>query len=378
MRLSKERVANLINDAGSPRPALTRAAVSLLWHLNALTQRPEVVFLTGSPRSGTTWVLESFERALYCRRNWEPVSTHFVARALERGDPLLVHARPDNATLAADSDLRWLVSDAIAGRVPRDPRLGVPPSDEGRLAKAARVARARPVIVKFVQMQRAVPWLAQQPDIRGCVLLRNPLAVVASQIRHATSSGAGIDPNWTEEIITRVHPILNPADLQHPVVKSFLGRPLSVVERLAVTACLDLLAAIDNATSRQRFVYVLYEHLVLAPEIFADVIRRLDLSTQTIAPAVAPDAPSFMAGSEANVRKGRDPRVNWERRMSPQQIEEVLAIMAAFGIEFYGLGPEPGIEALGRRQFASLVVPENGGEKVGHGSGGMSPLRAAQ
>lgn len=344
-----------MNDSGSLRPALTRAGVTLLWQLNALTQRPEVVFLTGSPRSGTTWVLEGFERALFCRRNWEPVSTHFVARAHEEGNPLLVHARPDGAEIAADGDLHLLVGDALAGRVPRDPRLGIPPGDEGRLAKAARVTRARPVVVKFVQMQRAVPWLAQQPDIRGCVLLRNPLAVVASQIRHATSSGSGLDPNWTEEIITRAHPILNPADRQHPVVQRFLEGPLSVVERLAVTACLDLLAAIDDATARQRFTYVLYEHLVVAPESFADVIRRLDLVTQPTAPAVAPDAPSFMAGSGANVRKGRDPRINWEGRMSTEQVDEVLAVMAAFGIDYYGSGPEPDVEALGRRQFANLV-----------------------
>jgi len=344
-----------MNNSGNLTSALTRTAITSLWALNNLTRRREVVFLTGSPRSGTTWMLEGFEQALYCRRNWEPVNMHFVSRALTESNPLLVHARPDGATIAADGDLRRLVSDALAGRVPLDPKLGVPPGDEGHLAKAARVARARPVVVKFVQMQRAVPWLAQVSEIRGCVLLRNPLAVVASQIRHPKSSGVGIDPNWTEEIITAAHPIVNPADRQHPIVDRLLGRSLSVVERLAVTACLDLLAAIGDAESRQRFTYVLYEHLVVTPDGFADVIRRLDLSTQPSAPAVAPDAPSFMAGSGANVRKGSDPRVNWAGRMSTQQVDEVLAVMAAFGIDFYGSGPEPDVGALGRWQFANLV-----------------------
>lgn len=344
-----------MNKSGSVWFALTRTAITSLWTLNNLTQRTEVFCLTGSPRSGTTWMLEGFERALYCRRNWEPVNTHFMSRAIEQGNPLLVHARPDGATIEAEGDLRRVVSDALAGRVPADPRLGVPPHDESRLAKAARVARARLVVVKFVQMQRAVPWLAQLSQIRGCVLLRNPLAVVASQIRHAKSSGAGIDPNWTAEIITAAHPILNPADRQHPVVGELLSRSLSVVERLAITACLDLLAAIGDAASRRRFTYVLYEHLVVAPESFADVIGRLNMSARPTAPAIAPNAPSFMAGLDANVRAGRDPRVNWGGRLSTQQVDEVLAVMEAFGIDFYGAKPEPDVGALGRRQFANLI-----------------------
>ncbi|MGB3167690.1 MAG: hypothetical protein WBA68_13035 [Alteraurantiacibacter sp.] len=314
------------------------------WKLGTARQDRKPVFISGPPRSGTTWVLETLERALTARRYWEPIkalqAAHPPISAYHGGlRPLMPHP-------AQHPQLVPFLADIMNNGVPLS--LGQARNTElGQAANLARIASAPVTILKFTAAQRLVPWLGRTFDNRGFVLLRNPLALVAS-LKAMEPRGA----DWSANIV----PLYLPDELRARFAEIPLmqKREVPKIEEVMVRACLDTVMPLSDEQGAATCTFVTYESLYADSALFDALIERLGCSDIQAAP-VDTGRPSGTTRAESNVVSGGDATQSWRHRLTGEEIARTLETMQAFGIDFYSADGECDEERLQARYGIDLV-----------------------
>lgn len=308
-----------------------------LWRLGTIRGASlHTAVITGSPRSGTTWLLEMVEAATGARRIWEPFWS-------PDGDPdhrnFGLGWRP---YLSPDSEAphlqQWL-GRVFAGRgVTRRSMTGV--HEYGRLEVGIRTALAPATVAKFCRAQRLLPWLTNRFDVPVALLIRNPLAVVASQLEH---------PGWSREEIAHAHPVLcDGIRRDYPELAAYAESLEHPTEKLAATWAFDHLVPLERWSMMDRVVLVPYELVVVDPPLWTRrVSRSLGLEIRSDAGGRSA-TPSATARPGSHVVEGKDPRMTWRKRLTRQQVGRVLAVCDTFGIDVYSERPMPCRSVLGR------------------------------
>lgn len=319
-----------------PLATVTRAA----WRVGARRRRPPV-YVSGAPRSGTTWLLETLEDLLPARRHWEPI------RGLQESlRP--AHARYGGISpaFATDDDLpllRRFLIDALADTPPAAPhRMHAPKL--GRLGSLVRLATAEVSILKFTEAQRLLPWIVRTCPNPGVVLLRNPLAVVASVPgMERWPAGANAEP---------VTLAFDDGTLaQFPELAEVQGTTVSRIEEVAWWIVLDTLAPLRDGRCRDDLAFVAYEALVRDEGLFFAVADALGCG-DLIRRRSVPRRPSDTTIADSNVVRGGDPTQSWRHRLQPWEIATVARVMARLGIDFYDSDGGYHPHALARRGLA--------------------------
>lgn len=248
---------------------------STLWRMNR-TSLP--AFISGSPRSGTTWMMEVLEQVSASRIHWEPINWYLYDTNYDRSEDASGWMRADEDCLSRDAALREEYLRILSGGAPRRAAM-TRINRMGQMGNMRRLLTARQTLVKFVYSQRATPWLAANTQNPGSVILRHPAAVVASQLHHPYRANGGQGhPEWQDTVLQRIHPMMSPADLERwPGLKGLLARNLSVVEKLAITACLDILHPLHSERTRKTYAFVVYEALRSSPNAFSQLAGALQL-----------------------------------------------------------------------------------------------------
>jgi len=291
------------------------------------------LLLLGSPRSGTTWLMN-----LVCRlpgaclffEPWNGRHDPVVARLLEEEFPRI---GPEEDLPELETLLRLVLSGRHLTRW------------SSAYASPAALLRADRFVVKFVRAMRAAGWLsARFPRNRTVVLLRHPCAVVRSMI-----SSRGRWNEWSRgEILEPVRRTLG--DEVAPV----LARLRTREELLAAFWCADALAAVHETSAADAFV-VTYEELVREPE---PTLARLFAHLREPVPEGALEEaarPSETANPGAAIRGGRDPLTAWRKGLDPEQVRRIVAVVRSFGIDYYGEDAMPDLRALAAERRAGLV-----------------------
>lgn len=279
-----------------------------------------VVFIAGTPRSGTSWLLETVERMTKVRRHWEPLKVWLD----QRGE----------ATNGPDGSRPLLGGDDEGGEVGRfllNLLEGAPPQtlwqmiDEwaGLLSSIGRARRADATVVKFTVAQRCLPWISRHSPARGLVVLRHPLSLASSMYRNAEVQDAPQPWRADDGLLRRL-----------PVLARYHGRSLDRLSRLALSACIDLSCSTDIG-SEGRVMIAPYEWLVGDAEITGRAIAHLGLELTAQLSTAELAQPSMTTKAYSNINVGGDPRDNWKRVLTADQIHAVLTIMADLGIDYY-------------------------------------------
>lgn len=153
--------------------------------IRELPQDPVIVL--GSPRSGTSWTMRLIaKQAGYCSI-FEPLHARWWPGAREAG----FGNRPTTGDAQKREYLQRVLSGQEARRSIRRPRwslsVGTHP---GRLLQGiVKRLRADRLVVKFVSACRLLPWMVEEfPDCRYIYIVRNPYAVINSQLSRGASS----------------------------------------------------------------------------------------------------------------------------------------------------------------------------------------------
>lgn len=278
----------------------------------------QTIVVCGTPRSGTTWIAAAAATLPGAGVLFEPLHPGRVPAVRRAGVGWLRYVRAGDA---------WPEGEQLMARVLRGEVLNAWTASE--LRRPRRVSRW---VVKCVRANRLLPWLAARFPLPAPVLaLRHPCAVVASQLP------------WPPPVDRPGGELLE----DFPVVAGVLSSIRTPEEHRALRWAVDTLVPL-SVPAPQPWLTLPYELLARQPERFALAFARWG------EPVPAGLADVLPRPSSTRRQGGGDPVTDWTRVLSRAQVDRILAVVRAVGIEVYGDDPMPDTAALSRLTGASL------------------------
>ena len=137
----------------------------------------DTIVVSGSPRSGTTWLAEIFRELPSYKLINEPLRLSTNPRAREAGFKWRTHVAPGEKRPELQSHLE----DVLRGRVELGPAWHL--RESNLLGKLQEYLVRRKLVVKFCRAGRMLHWMADRVPSRGIVvIIRHPCAVIASML----------------------------------------------------------------------------------------------------------------------------------------------------------------------------------------------------
>ncbi|NJE46079.1 sulfotransferase [Thermococcus sp. GR7] len=288
----------------------------------------DTIAIFGSPRSGSTWLMELLESIPGYKSVFEPFHPRWYPEFGRDGFPYTPYV-PDDAELAWLNDyLKRVFSGRVHAMFPyRRPMLS-------RL-------RASRLVVKFVRANTVLPWVAGNFRLRGLYfIIRHPCATIASQLATGFFSKITI-----EQLLNEVNKVPELAENWELVTR--LRGINSEIERLAAIWAFENYIPLASKKPYPWYT-VIYERLVVNPE------GELKGIFGYIEEEVPEGAVKRIKTPSKVTRKtyGRDyigtPRqlIKWREKLSERQVEDILKVVSWFGMDFYTEEPEPDYDAL--------------------------------
>jgi hypothetical protein len=156
------------------------------------------IALTGTPRSGTTWIAEVLQQRLGLDLINEPLHLTRSPKGKEHGFSWMTCIEPQDDRPAATQYL----ADIITGKVNAGWHVPFPDNQSKQYFGRPR----KNLLVKFVRANRMLGWLAKQIEFATIVyVVRHPCAVVASKMamgKREDSPWSKFEPPAPDEIQT--------------------------------------------------------------------------------------------------------------------------------------------------------------------------------
>lgn len=305
-----------------PRQVLSRlrlkTAITGTKLLNSRAYDPhDSIVICGGPRSGTTWVAQTIASIPGSGVLFEPLHPRRVPAVTEAGFGWRTYVRPGTQWPQG----RHFLEQAFRGRILND--------WTGSLMK--RPARVTTWVVKCIRANRLLPWMSEwmQPRARLFVV-RHPCAVVGSQIAsHWEPPDVSIQPELLED---------------YPQIRSVMEACETPEEQRALDWAVNTLVPLSHG-SIERWLTVSYERLLRGESAFEEVFARCGVAV----PAALGER--FGAWSHTSRRRDERPEARstlteWTKRLSREQVNRILGVTRALGLDFYGEDPEPDDELL--------------------------------
>jgi hypothetical protein len=274
------------------------------------------VLVNGSPRSGTTWLWEWLRSSMNVAGMSETLNDRGLADWPKR---LGFTNRPYRAPDREDPAFEAALVDLFAGRhvVP----------NVFRPRELPHLVAGRPVLTKLITGNLLLPWLVKHlPALRIVQIVRNPAAVVASQVVYPPGDWSGlraISPEY--DPFLREHP--DYAQPQEPFesLEEVLAAHWALEHRYLVEQ-MPLLAPVVH--------FVRYEDLVHRPEpAFKGVVKFLGLPWRDeLLDGAA--KPSGSVQKTSALKTGGDPTTKYREQLDPQRLARIDAIFERFGRPF--------------------------------------------
>ncbi|NJE85498.1 sulfotransferase [Thermococcus sp. CX2] len=293
----------------------------------------ETIVISGTPRSGSTWLMEILESLPDYKSVFEPFHPNWYPEFRKLG----IHYDPYIPTPEDYPKLREYLGRVFTGKA-----YGMFPYKHylapGRVLKRLT---ANKLLVKFVRANTMLPWVANTFDLRAVYfIIRHPCATIASQL--VTGYFSRITK---EQFLDEVRK-----------VSELAGSEWLMDKLSGISSQIELLAAIwafENyiplASERPYPWYtVIYERLITDPE------EELDSIFGYINEDVPEGARKRLRTPSKVTRKtyGKTyigtPKqlIKWREKLTERQIDAILEVVSWFGMDFYGNEPEPDYDAL--------------------------------
>jgi len=283
------------------------------------------IFVSGTARSGTTWLGELINFRNDSRFVFEPFDPGRVALAVNFGDHTYLRPSDDDPHFLAPA--RAIVTGLVR---------------EHFVDQHNRKIICGSRIIKEVRANLFLRWLYEHfPGMPIVLTVRHPFAVAASRGK------TGVDIDLRAQYLS-----------QPALVEDFLARYVDVMENCATkferhvaSWCVEIGVPLSQFQNGE-ICTVFYEHLVTEPErvlarVFAYVKRPFD--PRVCRGLTKPSSTTLSANELTRTWSDGAKKVTqaWQDRITPAQIGRGLAILEAFGLrDLYGEGPMPLVDAI--------------------------------
>jgi len=305
----------------------------------------DTIVLAGSPRSGTTLLLESLHKLPGYKAINEPLVRKKIRR--KYGFNLRSYFAPGQLV----PEQKKILTLVLQGQMDQSVRwLFEAETFPGRILEHSKRNK---LLVKFCRINRMLPWFAEQFDVRGIIfIIRHPCAVVNSMLRF------GQWDRWTWEFILNdsvASPTVQIDHLPDSVQNIFAPvkeRISTKTEALTLMWCLDHYLPLLHS-SEHPWTLVPYEKLItqshselsrictaLGEEVNNEILKTLDKPSSSVKEKVKENANAQLS--------------KWKHQLTNRQIDEILSIVDETGLSrFYSDSIEPDYQQLLKLQNIS-------------------------
>ncbi len=290
----------------------------------------DTVLISGSPRSGTSWLLDLIKKSNNYSWIFEPIQPTWYPESFEIGFNSRTYL-PENVDWKEGENY---LKDVFLGKI----YCKIPPYTFNISENMHRLF-GKKLLVKTVRLNRMLPWIQKRFQLKGIILIiRHPCAVIASQIN---SGFIGYHPSFPpyKNIFPTHKDILNEIskmDFLEEKVVNKLKRIQTTEEILAATWCLDNIIPL-SVKKPYTFDIIFYEELVKDCKKAIEGLNKKYGNKNIIKPSVKGlNKPSVVASREFNVALNTDKQLTkWKNVLSENKIKKIYEIVSIFNLDLY-------------------------------------------
>jgi hypothetical protein len=303
-----------------PAPTLLRPARDLVFRAVAHQRRNApltgCILVNGSPRSGTTWLWEWLREAISVAGMSETLNDRRLPEWARRYG---FTNRPYRAPDRDDPALEAALVDLFAGR-------HVVPTIF-RPRELPHLLAGRPVLTKLITGNLLLPWLVTRlPALRIIQIVRNPAAMIASQMMYPAGSWSGLHA---------ISPEYDPFLVEHPGYARPQEHFGTLEEVLAAHWAIEHRYLVEQQAVLAPVHVIRYEDLVREPEpTFRGIVRFLGLPWRD-ALLEGARKPSRSVQKTSALATGGDTTRKFREQLAPDALARIDAILERFGRPFY-------------------------------------------
>lgn len=300
-------------------------------------KQEDTIFLVGTPRSGTTWLMELLENIPSYTYLFEPLHANWFPEAVKIDFKSRPYLPKNQVKEDWEEYLRKIFTGKIVSRVPL---YGSKPFiSMNRLL-------SKKLIVKSVRLTRLLPWIAERFQLHSVIyIVRHPCATIASQLKTGFFGYHNYFPPYfnSSPTVDNIISEVSHMDFADQELIEKLKKMNTIEEILAAAWCLDNYIPL-NEPKTQRWTTLFYEKLVADGK---SEINRLfkSLKYEDIAEIAVKQLrkPSFVTlGDEKKKLKSSDIQLSkWKKQFTKDQIDRMLKVVYYFGLDFYSEENEP-------------------------------------
>ena len=319
----------------------SKQILTLLYHIDKFISKrknfdiKDTVLLAGSPRSGTTWLMELFESLPEYTYLFEPLQPQWFPNAVNAGFQGRMYVPKEKNWDEGQKYLEKIFSGKLVSRLP--------PYDN--INSIMHRLLYKKLIVKSVRITRILPWLLHHIKIRDAFfIVRHPCAVVSSQIKTGFTGYSHIIPPFNNRNPT-INEIVSEAkkiDFIHDKTLNKLKKLNKIEEVLAVTWCIDNMIPLNE--KKPKWSTIFYEKLVLEGEAeLKSLFNRIGEENAYKTAVTKLKEPSVVTyGNDRKLIKSTDMQLSkWKKSLSEKQIDRILNVLSIFDFNLYSEEIEP-------------------------------------
>jgi hypothetical protein len=272
----------------------------------------DTIILAGSGRSGTTWLGNIIAANPNMRILFEPFDPRRVPQVETL--PLFAYARPNG------DYPQWAeaVGPVLTGQV----------ENEWINRQGGKRWWAGRRLVKTIRANLMLAWLDCTFYPKIVFTTRHPAAVVLSRVKLGWD--AHLDNFLSQpELVT---------DYLDPFVDVILAAK-TPVQQHAAAWCIENFIPLQQMRAH-NWIFCTYESLYRHPEAEADrVLTGLGIRKSWFTRR-AINRITMVARPDSAIVQKKDPLTDWQQRLTPTEIDDILRMLDTFGITLYGIEPE--------------------------------------
>lgn len=289
------------------------------------------IIISGEPRGGTTWLMEILMNKSDCLI-WEPLHHKHLKDYSENFYNQIgqIPYIPENEKWAMGEKF---FNQLLNGQLP----YGLPINFQYN----TKFEKSDGLLIKFCRANMLLPWINKNfPETKPIYLLRHPLSVISSQLRHSAFKDVG-----TIYQLFKIREAQNPAfsDIFN-THKDKINKIKSKESMYANWWAIQNLLALN--TDDRNWLTVSYESLYLKPMFELERISNhlnIEMSRFSFDKITQP---SYTTQPGSGILEQKNQLSNFKRHLTKDQIKEILDIIHSYGIDCYSDKLEPEYEKL--------------------------------
>lgn len=278
------------------------------------------LIISGAPRGGTTWVYEVLQAATPSFGIWEPLHPNALQKYYPGKNFWFEKYIPEKGNVP---EMEKFLGDVCSGKFITESMLQ-------QNARFKNYRRTSFLLIKFVRLTGLIPWFTYRfPAYKIFHVYRNPIAVVASQMRHGA---------WDLKKSYSGYPMIKGREYYPEYYQQFKDVfPLVKYpeEMLAVTWALSFIPCILKP--QKNVLYMRYEDLFLQP--VPNFKKVFDFFDEHFPPAFNSlvKKPSATTRDGSNILGNSEKQLEtWTKHLNTEQAGRIREILKRMGFANIG------------------------------------------